>query len=354
MQLEMADDGDGDDDQPQGNTSSGSADFMGIGVQSPPDAGIAGCLTGESLMDCVLNWSIAEFYNANLLERTLHLIPQKFDSPLEWFSSFDKFVVEELRCDLQRSVACEVEGEGMGEGLPRIGLVTLTGHPLDFWEGRRILRYLTFAVKSPDDSKELGGVACTFALFVKNCPSQRLSMKKLNSLPHFLGHIGFPPKRQKRNAEVSDTFEMSYLNSPASKDFSESAHLSQEWTALLLGVGSTTAVRLCDALSRGEASPFMGDILTAQAVYCSHLPVDTRPLTRYAVEDIESASVGDDDDDFFRASSFVASLNESQKEAVYSVLRVGNAGISSIQIIKGPPGTYLSCQEQDASYMYLI
>jgi hypothetical protein len=293
-----------------------------------------------------------------LLTHLLRQIPEQFSSKVEWFSSFDKFVAEELRCGLQRAVACEAE-----EGCDHIGLAGAKGAKRDGDSGM-VTDTLTFAVETAVDLQRLKRVACTFCLLVRKCPPQ-LAPGALSALPHFLVHIGYPPKKTKRG-EISTTYQASYMQSAASSRFAEDCAGGEgkmrAWTAVVLGVGSPDATRLCDALWREDAPPFMADILSGHAVHCAHLPPTALPLTHYATgvsdgdedndndcnddgdDDGDDDSSDDDDgadgdgDDMALVSPFIASLNESQKEAILSVLRVGRADIPSIQIIKGPPG----------------
>jgi len=91
-------------------------------------------------------------------------------------------------------------------------------------------------------------------------------------------------------------------------------------------VGTYSSIRTCDALAKQESPRLiMEDVVTGQNV-CAAVSDSTLPLRGSHEEDV--------------SDEFTSSLNDSQQSAVKQVLEVGSPlGISTVQIIKGPPGT---------------
>jgi hypothetical protein len=298
-----------------------SEDAFSSLVELPRYMQTARC-NGTQLMKTALCWTVADFCDTKLIAERLIEIPAFFGSSSQWFGSFDQFVAEELRSDLQGVVESDLNE------LDNISEVQLVSSKIDYDQGTSD-GVLHFVTKSDYDLKKLKGVECTLCLMVQNCPDKK-TLEVVKSLPNFLVEIGYPPNdkkdKMKKRDVIPDSFNTRLRLSKASEAFAESR--GRGWTAIFLRVGITSAVRLCDALAAQRAPPFMTDILRARAICCTDVtaessPLRTATLTPAACEVIEN---------------ILQDLNDSQRQAIESVLDVGSPGTEHIQIIKGPPG----------------
>lgn len=125
-------------------------------------------------------------------------------------------------------------------------------------------------------------------------------------------------------------FNVAFPNNPTALEllFTLPSKGTAQWELLAINVGTYSSIRTCNALAQQETPPLiMNDVVTGQNV-CAAVSVQSR--TTLPLRGAESIEI---------SNEFTTSLNESQRNAVTQVLDVGSAlGISTIQIVKGPPG----------------
>lgn len=280
---------------------------------------------GERLKAMIAAWTIRDVMNENLVRAHLTPIPQcSFGSAMNWYNTFPYFVLENTRAQLAETLSKDFSTAGAEKLKFTIDRISLSANePLIKFQ----IDFDTTGTRL--DSRALvDSVLFTVVLLVENCPDTP-TWETMLSRRHLLCLID----TRVDSSDSTSVFraEVAPQNRTLLQDICTT---SSEWTACLLKELFTAPVRICDALHRAEIPHFMHDIvsghfdrmLVPQSISSAARKrmswnANCLPLNEVQVQRMKG-------------------LNASQQEAVMNVLTSGGPlGASSIQLIKGPPGT---------------
>jgi hypothetical protein len=267
---------------------------------------------GDCYISVVLNWSINDVFNAQLLVPRMRRISHSFDSASDYFGVHYPFILEETRSAVARYLEHNYDEIVRCTSSLRIGTKT---------DGPATCRIGLICNPETFDLKRLPP---SFALFVQNFSGEMRNFAvELKKTKHFFIFI------QSIHYDGNDCDDIgSGINVcfKAKMRYDMAAQVDNKWNVFLLpDMQSTTWQRVCDALSVGvhRCPLFMDDILTGTFKYSAAFGSKQDLLRRDEVE----------------LKSICSSLNDSQERAIENVLSVGELQVPHIQLIKGPPGT---------------
>ena len=295
---------------------------------------------GDGFMEEILRWQVGDFTNQKLYHGELRRIPLEFESSTAWYRTFFPFLLEEMRSQVQKVA------DGSFYMIPR-SAVKFSNPNINRPDEMSILptipAYMILAT-GLDETKYEDACTCTVGLLVSTAKNanRELTSDALAKTPHLLVRIEFRVKADGYNVNEHELnllrehpgcmiFNIEVPNCPIALDLlnSSSTRSTPQWELLAIGVGTYSSIRTCDALARQDSPPLiMDDVVTGQNVCAAVSGTDQ------ALRGTHTLDVSDE---------FTVSLNESQQNAVRQVLEVGSPlGISTLQIIKGPPGLTIS------------
>lgn len=294
-----------------------------------------GC-DGDGFMEEVLRWQVKDFTNEKLFQSELRRIPLEFESSTAWYRTFHPFLLEEMRSQIQKVAV------GSFYMTPRSPVKIYNPNKPDEMMIMSTLPAYMILSTGLDEAKYEEACTCTVGLLVNTAKNanRELTAETLAKIPHLLVRIEFRLKADGYNLAGHELellrqhpgcmiFNIMLPNCPIAVDLLNTA-LSKgapQWELLAIGVGTYSSIRTCDALAKQESPRLiMEDVVTGQNV-CAAVSDTTLPLRGSHDEDV--------------SDEFTASLNDSQQNAVRQVLEVGSPlGISTLQIVKGPPGKF--------------
>ncbi len=299
-----------------------------------------GC-DGDGFMEEVLRWQVKDFTNEKLFQSELRRIPLEFESSTAWYRTFHPFLLEEMRSQIQKVAV------GSFYMTPR-SLVKFYNPnlPDEMMITPTLPAYMILST-GLDEAKYEEACTCTVGLLVNTAKNanRELTAEALAKIPHLLVRIEVRLKADGYNLAGHELellrqhpgcmiFNIMLPNSPTAVDLlntslAKGTNGASQWELLAIGVGTYSSIRTCDALAKQESPQLiMEDVVTGQNV-CAAVSDSTLPLRGSHEEDV--------------SDEFTSSLNDSQQSAVRQVLEVGSPlGISTTQIIKGPPGTKIT------------
>lgn len=289
---------------------------------------------GDGFMEEVLAWRANEFLNQQFLRERLHKIPLVFDSSTAWYQYFYPFLLEEMRAQIEKAVETTATRSVVSVHCAEL--------PVRVEMMSSIPAYLILP-SGLDEAKFEEACTCTVGLLVKQAEKRDLTPAALTKQEHVLVRIEFPLKADDKRLKSHESelikqnpgcmiFHANFVHSPLVTALLFGGSKSK-WELFALGVGTYSAMRTCDALAAKGAPPLiMPDVVSGQ-------PSSTIFTSALARESLRGTSPPD------VADEFTASLNESQQEAINQLLEVGGPlNLSSIQLIKGPPGELHCCK----------
>jgi hypothetical protein len=326
-----------------GGVGAGSSD---MGIDSDEDFSparlVAGC-DGDGFIEDVLAWRANDFLNQELFHRNLHHSPLKFESADAWYQTFYPFILEEMRAQIQMVV------EGPFLTMPRCAVnfhCAIARQPEALAGMSSIPAYMILPAGL---NKVKFEEVCTgtVGLLVSSAKGMNrdVTTDALRTMPHLLVRIEFglaadSPHLRANEKELmsrhpgSMIFSVHFLNDKIAVDLllAPASSKGPQWELFALGVGTYSSIRTCNALASKDNPPLiMTDVVTGQDVCASQAAA-----LGQRSEVLRGARAPDVCDEF------TMRLNPSQKDAVAQVLEVGSElGISTIQLIKGPPGKSL-------------
>lgn len=292
---------------------------------------------GDGFIQEVLGWTAADFMNDNLIHPQLHPIPLEFESSTAWYRTFYPFLLEEMRAQVQKAV------EGSFHMTPRTTAKFYHSHKVDDVTFMSTIPAYMILPTGLDEAKFEDACTCTVGLLVNSAKGAHrdITADSLAKMLHLLVRIEFrlKPDGYRLSKEEQDLlrenpgciiFNIAFPNNPTAMEllFTPLTKKTPQWELLAINVGTYSSIRTCNALAQQETPRLiMNDVVTGQNV-CAAVSAQSR--TTLPLRGADSIDI---------SNEFTASLNESQRNAVTQVLEVGSAlGISTIQIVKGPPG----------------
>ena len=284
------------------------------------DQSSSGSHFGAKFLDTVLTWTAHEMNNELLLFNSMNHLPQIYDDASHWYTSFFPFILDETRAQLNaifekkfadiNHYKCSIELPPKSEfDEYELGAATATIYvvfPSD----------INIAVLSAMEPFSLG-------LLVHQCPDV---LTKIDDLRHQLINMEYPldlssNKLNKQEIAIVDKHPHCFIVRATIATTHHFMDINEgNWSVVILGIGSLASVRIWDSLVRQEASDLlMNDVLTGFSEYGVE---KSEPLIKLKP----------------KWEVYCKDLNESQRNAVQSVLQVGYEDIPRIQLIKGPPG----------------
>ena len=266
----------------------------------------------DTMYNEVLRWGINDFVNSSLFRNRVQKLPEVFPNCTDFSNRCYTFVLEEIRAQIERVVSSDFNGVNSYN-------ITIIKHNLnlDKFEGKKLIT-LDIKIHCNNEKEKLLEMPPALALFVENAPGD-LTQQRLQRRKHLLVNIRFPYKEDKNEVHVlcEDVilYEILLANSALAHELIEDG--GYNWTAYMIGVGSFTSERICNALGRLKGPSFMRDFLSGvSARRPSRAPLGNNSIT----------------------APFVGKLNDSQRNVVEKILDVGLRDVPFIQLIKGPPG----------------
>jgi hypothetical protein len=266
--------------------------------------------SGEMLLEAVLHWSFQIISGPSLLPTNFRPIPLRFESSIEWFTTFYPFMQEDLRCNLKgliQSYGSDDDGEvRFLHPLIKVGYRS---------QGSVVSGRLSFNIKDEFEKLFIEKNVSGLALFIRGKVEGKLEDLLLKT-DHFLVHVDQCVDPIKHPHE----FKCQFPKTSLLIELQESN--CQHWRLLVLGSHLAGLQRVCDALGRRNRPCFMKDILRGK-------------VHEDSIESTENQEpIGD-----LSTLASLSTLNQSQNIAIRNVLQVGLPDHPRIQIIKGPPGT---------------
>ena len=270
------------------------------------------------LVTRVINWTVADFTNEQLLRAELNQIPRTFANSCEYFQTFYPHVLEEFRSQIK-----QLTEKGFDDINKYQFEVNINKYQFEVNPQRDGAESAQLTVRAGANLATVMETPPSLALIVERSRVP-LYVSNLCKLRHMIIAISIDRNDKKKRQELQSTDVYFNARLPTSSDFtrllSEPSDVIQ-WDLHILDIGTTAPVRIANALLRKEIPCFMGNILSGRFE-----------------QNIMTSGIALCSDDFEKSNCFSKLLNSSQKESIEKILDVGLGHISPIQLIKGPPG----------------